>query len=70
MKLLYGVFTNNNRLAFWYQLPQGMTTGEIVPVPDNYRLSEKGFMIFGQITQLEFGQQISLLRRFVNDNGN
>ncbi len=61
----YGVFTNNNKLAFWYQLAEGMTTGEIVPVPDNYKLSNAGLIVFGQIAKLEFGQQLTLLRQFV-----
>ncbi len=61
----YGVFTNNNKLAFWYQLAEGMTQGEIVPVPANYKLSDAGFRVFSQIAQLEFGQQITLLRKFV-----
>ncbi|ELS05506.1 Orange carotenoid protein [Xenococcus sp. PCC 7305] len=61
----YGVFTNNNKLAFWYQLAEGMTTGEIVPVPDDYKLSNAGLSVFSQITRLEFGQQITLLRKFV-----
>ena len=60
----YGVFTNNNKLAFWYQLAEGMTTGEIVPVPDNYKLSNAGLNVFGQIAKLEFGQQLTLLRKF------
>lgn len=60
----YGVFTNNNKLAFWYQLAEGMTTGEIVPVPENYKLSDAGLNVFSQITRLEFGQQLTLLRKF------
>ncbi|MDJ0902685.1 MAG: orange carotenoid protein N-terminal domain-containing protein [Xenococcus sp. MO_188.B8] len=65
----YGVFTNNNKLAFWYQLAEGMTTGEIVPVPDNYRLSNAGLNVFSQIAKLEFGQQLTLLRRFAVEMG-
>ena len=61
----YGIFTNNNKLAFWYQLAEGMTTGEIIPVPNNYKLSNAGLNVFSQITKLEFGQQITLLRKFV-----
>ena len=61
----YGIFTNNNKLAFWYQLAEGMTTGEIIPVPSNYKLSNAGLNVFSQITKLEFGQQITLLRKFV-----
>ena len=65
----YGVFTNNNKLAFWYQLAEGMTTGDIIPVPENYKLSSAGLNIFSQITKLEFGQQITLLRKFVMEMG-
>ncbi len=61
----YGVFTNNNKLAFWYQLAEGMTTGEIIPVPSSYKLSSASLSVFGQITKLEFGQQLTLLRKFV-----
>ena len=61
----YGVFSNNNKLAFWYQLAEGMTTGEIVPVPNFYKLSSAGSNVFQQIAQLDFGQQITLLRNFV-----
>ncbi|MEM9276194.1 MAG: orange carotenoid protein N-terminal domain-containing protein [Cyanobacteria bacterium P01_F01_bin.143] len=65
----YGSFTNNNKLAFWYQLAVGMTTGEIIPVPDNYKLSNAGLVAFSKITTLEFGQQITLLRKFVMEMG-
>ena len=65
----YGVFSNNNKLAFWYQLAEGMTTGEIVPVPSYYNLSQSGSAVFKQIAQLEFGQQITLLRKFVVEMG-
>ena len=65
----YGVFSNNNKLAFWYQLAEGMTQGTIVPVPSNYRLSNTGLRVFNQISQLEFGQQITLMRQFVVQMG-
>ena len=65
----YGVFSNNNKLAFWYQLAEGMTQGKIVPVPSNYRLSNPGLRVFNQISQLEFGQQITLMRKFVVEMG-
>ena len=61
----YGVFSNNNKLAFWYQLAEGMTTGEIVPVPNYYSLPNAAANVFNQIAQLEFGQQITLLRKAV-----
>ena len=65
----YGIFSNNNKLAFWYQLAEGMTTEKIVPVPSYYNLSNAGSGVFNQIAQLEFGQQITLLRKFVVEMG-
>ncbi len=69
MTRAYGVFSNNNKLAFWYQLAEGMTKGEIVPVPSYYNLSQSGSNVFSQIAKLEFGQQITILRKFVVEMG-
>ena len=61
----YGVLTDNTKLAFWYQLAELMVTGEVVPVPDNYKLSNAGARVFYQITKLDFNQQITVLRKCV-----
>ena len=61
----YGVLTNNTKLAFWYQLAVLMDAGEVIPVPEYYRLSEAGLRIFDDISRLEFGQQITVMRQAV-----
>lgn len=59
----YGVLSNNNKLAFWFQLAEWMKSGEVVPVPANYKLSREATRVFSQIAQLEFNQQITVLRQ-------
>jgi len=61
----YGVLTNNTKLAFWYQLAVLMDAGAVVPVPDYYKLSDAGLKLFGTISRLDFGQQITVMRQMV-----
>lgn len=65
----YGVLTNNTKLAFWYQLAVMMDAGTVVPVPRYYKLSDAGVQLFGEISRLDFGQQITVMRQFVVDMG-
>lgn len=65
----YGVLSNNTKLAFWYQLAEAMRTGEVVPVPSFYKLSQTALEVFGQLSKLEFNQQITVLRQAVVDMG-
>ena len=65
----YGVLTNNTKLAFWYQLAVMMEDGTVVPVPNYYKLSDAASKLFGEISRLDFGQQITVMRRFVIDMG-
>jgi methylase of polypeptide subunit release factors len=61
----YGVLTNNTKLAFWYQLAEDMRAGTVIPVPDYYKLSEAALVVFGQLSKLDFNQQITVLRQAV-----
>jgi len=61
----YGVLTNNTKLAFWYQLAEEMRAGTVVPVPNTYKLGAAGQAIFGQISKLDFNQQITIMRQAV-----
>ncbi|MBE9139582.1 Orange carotenoid protein [Nodosilinea sp. LEGE 07088] len=61
----YGVLTNNTKLAFWYQLAEAMQAGTVIPVPSYYKLGAAGIAIFGQISKLDFNQQITVLRQVV-----
>lgn len=65
----YGAFENDTKLAFWYELAEGMAAGEVIPVPDDYELPNDASQVFGKITALDFNQQITLLRYAVVDMG-
>jgi hypothetical protein len=65
----YGLLSNNTKLAFWYQLAELMRSGDVIPVPRDYQLSEAGITVFGQIAALEFNQQITVLRQIVVNMG-
>ncbi len=66
---VYSGFTENNKLVFWYELSQGMTAGEIVPVPDDYELPSSASQSFNDIAALDFEQQITLLRHAAVEMG-
>jgi hypothetical protein len=61
----YGVLTNNTKLAFWFQLAEEMRAGTVVPVPVTYKLGDAGQAVFGQISKLDFNQQITIMRQAV-----
>ncbi|MBI4783123.1 MAG: Orange carotenoid protein [Oscillatoriophycideae cyanobacterium NC_groundwater_1537_Pr4_S-0.65um_50_18] len=65
----YGSFSDTTKLLFWYRLAQGMDAQQVVPLPPEYKLSEQGQQLFGQITGLEFQQQITLFRNIVAPMG-
>lgn len=59
------MLTNNTKLAFWYQLAEEMRAGTIIPVPNYYTLGAEGQTVFGQLSTLDFNQQITVLRQAV-----
>lgn len=65
----YGVLTNNTKLAFWYQLAVLMDEGAVIPVPTYYKLSDAASRLFGEISKLEPGQQITVMRQAVVEMG-
>lgn len=65
----YGVLTNNTKLAFWYQLAVLMTSGSVIPVPEYYKLSGTALRLFTDVSRLDFGQQITVMRQAVVDMG-
>ena len=66
---VYAGFTDNNKLVFWYQLAEGMAAGDVIQVPDDYEMSSAASQVFSKLTNLEFNQQITLLRHMVIDMG-
>lgn len=65
----YGVLGNNTKLAFWYQLAVLMDEGKVISVPAYYKLSKDALDVFTQISALEFGQQITVMRQAVINMG-
>ncbi|HEY9668646.1 MAG TPA: orange carotenoid protein N-terminal domain-containing protein [Coleofasciculaceae cyanobacterium] len=65
----YGILSINTKLAFWFQLAELMKQGFIVPVPAGYQMSRDAEKAFETLKQLDFGQQITVLRNAVADMG-
>ncbi|HLO89193.1 MAG TPA: orange carotenoid protein N-terminal domain-containing protein [Nostocaceae cyanobacterium] len=65
----YGILSANTKLAFWYELSELMVKGFVVPVPAGYRISRDGVQVLETLKQLDFGQQITVLRKVVTDMG-
>ncbi|MCM0589891.1 MAG: orange carotenoid protein N-terminal domain-containing protein [Gloeotrichia echinulata IR180] len=65
----YGILTTNTKLAFWYELSELMVQGLVVPVPVGYQLSRDGFQVLEALKELDFGQQITVLRKIAADMG-
>ncbi len=65
----YGILSANTKLAFWYELSELMVKGFVIPMPYNYQLSRDGVRVLQAIRELDFGQQITVLRKVVTDMG-
>jgi len=65
----YGGLSANTKLAFWYALALGMDKGMIIPMPDQYDLSDQGQQLLAAIETMDFEAQITLLRNAVVDMG-
>ena len=65
----YGVLSPNTKLAFWYELSELMVRGVVIPIPVEYQLSQKGIKVLETLKQLDFAQQITVLRKVVIDMG-
>lgn len=65
----YGSLRDNSKLAFWYFLAQGMDEGSIIPMPDQYSLSDTASQWLTKLEGEEFQQQITILRSIVDSVG-
>ncbi len=65
----YGALSDNTKLLFWYRLAQGMETGEIIPMPEEYQLDQKAETLLAALETLDFEQQITFLRKVVSPTG-
>jgi hypothetical protein len=65
----YGSLSANTKLAFWYRLAQGMDSGTIIGMPEDYKMSDDVSGLLGTIEAMSFGQQITVLRDAALDMG-
>lgn len=65
----YGIWSVNTKLAFWFELSELMAQGLVAPVPSNYQPSRDVVQTLEAIKQLDFGQQITVLRNAVVNMG-
>ena len=65
----YALWSVNIKLGFWYQLGEWMAAGLVAPIPEGYQLSANASAVLSSVKGVEQGQQITLLRNFVEDMG-
>lgn len=65
----YGALSPSGKLEVWLLLAQGMESGEIVNVPDDYQLPENTREFAQNIKQLDFEQRINFTRNAVAQMG-
>lgn len=64
----YGALTANNQLVVWYAWAVGMGD-TIVDIPEGYQATEAANNVLGQLENLDFENQISVLRAVANNMG-
>ena len=65
----YAALSPSAKLEFWLLLAQGMESGEIVNVPNDYSLPENTEGFVNQIKELDFEQRINFTRNAVTKMG-
>jgi hypothetical protein len=65
----YGALSDTTKLLFWYLLAQGMDRTEIIPMPADYQMDEAATQCMTKLQQLEYSEQITVLRNLVTDMG-
>ena len=64
----YGALKENNQLMVWYAWAQGMGD-TVVDIPEEYESTEAIDNVIDQVEELEFEQQMSVLRTIVSYMG-
>ena len=62
---IYGSWTANVKLGFWYRLGELMEEGTVAPIPTGYKLSANATAVLTAVENLDAGQQITVLRNCV-----
>lgn len=66
----YNALTNNTKLAFWYQLAQGMDSSDVVQYPSDYQLSSEAQELISVLKPIGFQQQYVFMRdALLSDEG-
>lgn len=65
----YGSASPSTKLAFWYLTAKEMEAGNLVQVPSDYQIANKAQDFLNQFKQLDFEQQIDLMRESVTPMG-
>lgn len=65
----YNSLTNNTKLAFWYQLAQGMERSEIIEAPSDYQPSPEAKALVSALKPIGFEQQFVFLRDSLLSDG-
>lgn len=65
----YGALSPSAKLNFWLMLAQGMESGDIVNVPDDYELPESTNDFVSSIKSLDFEQRVNFTRNAVSAMG-
>ena len=64
----YGALKENNQLMVWYAWAQGMGD-TVVDIPEEYESTEVVDSVLDQVEELEFEEQMSVLRTIVSYMG-
>ncbi len=69
MSRQYGSLGENTKLLFWYLLAEGMSSETIIPMPEDYQMSEDIQQLLTRVKALEYEEQITFLRQVVMGMG-
>lgn len=65
----YGALSSSGALEFWLLLAQGMESGTIITVPEDYSLPEETNDFVGMVKDLDFEERVNLTRNIVTGMG-
>lgn len=65
----YGALSSSGALEFWLLLAQGMESGTIITVPDDYSLPEETNSFVDRVKGLDFEERVNLTRNIVTGMG-
>jgi len=65
----YGALSPSSKLDFWLLLAQGMESGDIINVPDDYQLPAKAKEFGSAVKSMDFDVRINFLRNAVTAMG-